>query len=503
LSHFRRSIGTNERGRTARVRNLTSPLGLSTLVRGLLATAAVLALRSSALAQDASEEAPPPARAAERTAAPRVTNLALLLARARSESPTLRAEQHRIEAARARLDEATFSPFFQLTATALATISPEARGTPVVSPDPQLPLSNTWRPVVRVGVEGAIPLYTFGKLSGARDAARAGVRAADNERARADAGLVFDVRRAYYTLQFALDVDQMFREGEDKLESAVRTLEERIADNDPEVSEHDRWRLSTTLAELAARRSEATRAQVSAREALRILSGLDAVEPPECPLALVELELAPLDEYRATAAESRPEIGLLRAARAAREAERDVVRAQYFPDLALTLSASYSYGPGITDQLNPFVVDQANYTSLGAGLVARWSLDIVGNVFREQRVDALYLETEERAAEARRGIALDVATAYYEVEEAGDREEAWRAGHRDARAWFVASASAYQVGALDSRDLVDAVRAYFNARFSHVNAIRDYNIAIAKLERAAGAPIVPENAWESATCGED
>jgi outer membrane protein TolC len=495
-------LGRRARGRTARVRNVLF-LGVSR--RGLIVLGLVLASASPALAQDAADEPEPPQEAQPEAAPPakRTTNLRFLLARSRAESPTLRAEQHRIDAARARLDEATFSPFFQLTATALAAISPEASGTPVVSPDPQLPLSNTWRPMVRVGVEGAIPIYTFGKLSGARDAARAGIRAADHERARADASLVFDVRRAYYTLQFALDVEQMFREGEDKLESAVRALEERIAANDPEVNEHDRWRLSTTLAELEARRSEATRAQVSAREALRLLSGVPSVEPPECPIALVELELGELEDYRRRAREARPEIGLLQAALAAREAERDITRAQYFPDLALTLTASYSYAPGITDQLNPFVVDQANYTSLGAGLVARWSLDIVGTVFRDQRVSSLYLETEERAAEARRGIALDVATAYFEVQEAAQREEAWRAGHRDARAWFVASASAYQVGALDSRDLVDAVRAYFNARFSHVNAIRDYDIAVARLERATGEPIIAETAWESESCGEE
>ena len=247
-------------------------------------------------------------------------------------------------------------------------------------------------------------------------------------------------------------LNSFIREGEGRLERAVEALEQRIEDGDPDVNEHDRYRLSTTLAEVEGRRSEALRLEASSRAALLTLTGLNEVHIPECPLAPIELEHESLDSYRATAIENRPELAMVEAGLRARRAEQDVVEAQYFPDLALGINASYSVGPGITDQTNPFIIDQANYQTLGAGLVLRWSLDFVGNRMRERRVDALLREAEERAEEARAGVALEVETTVRTLEDAQRREEAWRRGHRDARSWFVAAGAAYQVGTLEPRE---------------------------------------------------
>jgi outer membrane protein TolC len=436
-----------------------------------------------------------PAIVAAQEQAP-VRTLAQLTRAAERSWPGLEAARHQLAGARARLDEATISPFFQLEATAAFTLAPEARGTSTFSPDPQLPLDNPWRPVVSVGVEGAIPLYTFGKLDAARAAARAGVQAAEHQRERERMQVVYDVRRAYYSLQLALDTLQMINEGQGRLEDAVEKLEQRIEEGDPDVNEHDRWRLSTTIAEVEARRSEAERLEATARAALGTLTGVRRFRVPDCPLERIEIAARPLAHYLREAGASRPELPMLSAGLAARRASLSATEARYYPDIALALGASYSYGPGITDQTNPFVVDRANYASLGAALVARWSLDLWGNSYRVERAQSELGETRARVDEARLGIALEVTNAYNELADARRREEAWSRGHRDARSWFVASAQAYQVGALEPRELVDAVKAYFTARFSHLQAIRDHNVAVANLARATGTPLLRAGGWE-------
>jgi len=426
----------------------------------------------------------------------RVSNLEALTRSARAHYPQLRAARHRITAARARLAEATISPFFQLAATASVTMAPEAHGTSIFSPDPQLPLSNPWRPVVQVGVEGAIPLYTFGKISAARDAARAGVRAAEQGELVDLAQLLYDVRRAYFSLQMALDVEQMIGEGEGRLERAAEQLDERIEEGSEEVNEQDRYRLASAIAEVQARRSEAQRLEDSARAALQILTDVPRIQVPDCPLRQVAYEPRPRAHYVRLASRNRPELAMLQAGIDAREANAQATRARYFPDLVLALSASHSYGPGITNQTNPFVVDRANYSSLGAALVARWSLDVWGNVHRVRRAEAELNETRELAEMARRGVELEVSSVYYELEDARRREEAWGNGHRQGRTWFVAAAQAYQVGALEPRELVDALKAYFTARFAHLQSIRDYDVAVANLERVSGEVLVAPGAWE-------
>src|SRR5262249_4826813 len=119
--------------------------------------------------------------------------------------PELRAQQYRIEAAKARLGEARWSPYTQFTAEATLAAGPSVSGTPIFSPDSELPLSNPWKPIFGVEVKGAVPIYTFGKLEGARKAAKAGVHAAEYQQANTITQMLYDLRRAYFGLQLSLD----------------------------------------------------------------------------------------------------------------------------------------------------------------------------------------------------------------------------------------------------------------------------------------------------------
>ncbi len=451
---------------------------------------------SPAPATPASGASPTPAPAT--TEAPPespVTTLPALTHDAERRYPGLRAARHAVAAAEARLGEATVSPYFQFTLTGSVTLAPQAHGSPIFSPDSQLPLGNTWSPILRAGIQGAIPLWTFGKISSARDAAHAGVRAADYGVDQARAGLRYDVRRAYYGLEMSLDIEQMIGEGREKLESAIHRLDDRIAAGDPDVNQMDRWRLSSTLAEVDARQSQAEQLEATSRDALGHLTGHHTIHVPDCPLEPLDFHLRSRSEYEADAVTHRPESRMLNAAIAAREAALTATRAGFWPDMALVGEISDSWGPGITNQTNPFVIDPANYTSLGAAIVARWSLDFWGDAYRTGRATAQLSQIRSQAAEARLGIRTEVDAIYHQVEDANRRVAAWGRGYHDTRSWFVAAAEAYQVGTLEPKDLVDAIRAYFTARYNHVQAILDYDTALAALAQATGTSLLPEGQW--------
>jgi outer membrane protein TolC len=408
--------------------------------------------------------------------------------------PGLRAAEARIRAAHAQLDEAWVSPFFQGAVTAGFTLAPEARGSPIFSPDAQVPLSNPWQPVVGISIEGLIPLWTFGKLGGLRDAARAGIRAAESDRLRVRNQLLYDVRRAYFALQLSLDLQQMLAEGLPQIRAALQHVEERLAEQDPDVTETDRYRLSAALAEVEAREAQARHLEMSSRAALRILTGVRHFEVPECPLALVDVDLEPLDTYLAHALSDRPEVRMLEAATRAREASLDIARAGFLPDIGLTYRFAISYAPGITDQTNPFIIDPANYMNIGAGLAMRWSLDLWGNAYRVDRESALLDDVRGRSDEARAGLELEVNDTYETVVEALRRAESYDRGRRETRAWFISSAQGVEVGTAELSDMVDAVRAYFTARYGHLQAIADADTALANLSRVSAMQITER--WE-------
>ncbi len=470
-----------------RVRRPSRLLALSVI-------AALVALPLAAIAQEqsASEESEAP----ETSSGPPVYDLAKLLHSAERAYPGVRAAEARIRAARAQLDEVWVTPYFQSWITAGFTLAPEARGSPIFSPDAQVPISNPWQPVLGFNFEGAVPLWTFGKLGAARDAARAGIRAAESDRSRVRAQLLYDVRRAYFALQLALDIEQMLHEGIPRLEEAIVRTEDRLAEGDSEVDEMDRYRLQGALAEVRARQAQAEHLEASSRAALRILSGVREFRVPDCPIQVVSARLRPLAHYVSNAMSDRPEVRMLEAAQRAREASLDVARAGFWPDLALTYRFAISYAPGITDQTNPFIIDPANYMNIGAGIALRWSLDFWGNAYRVDRESALLDDVRARFDEARRGMEIEITDAYQTVVEARAREEAFDRGRRATRSWFITAAQSVELGTAETSDLVDAVRAYFMARYSHLQAIHDFNAALANLERTSAMPVTDR--WEEA-----
>lgn len=455
----------------------------------LLACATALALVPlleplGAIAQDVEEEPEAP-----------VMDLAAFIHHAEDHYPGIDAADARIRAAHAQLDEAWVTPFFQSTLTAGFTLAPEVRGSPIFSPDSQLPLENAWQPVLSLSLEGVIPLWTFGKLGAARDAARAGIRAAESDRARVRAQLFYDVRRAYFAHQLSLDLQQMLHEGLPRLREALATVEERLAAGDDEVDQFDRYRLAAALADIEGREAQARHLERSSRAALRVLTGVSSFRIPECPIAPVEVELEDLDYYLAHAMDDRAEVRMLEAAIRAREASLDVARAGFFPDIGLVYRFGTSYAPGITDQSNPFIMDPANYTSVGAGLVLRWSLDFWGNAYRVDREAALLDDVRERTEEARAGMELEISEAYESVVDARSRVESYDRGRRETRSWFIAAAQAVDIGAAELSDLTDAVSGYFLARFAHLQAIHDLDVAIANLERTSSVAVTDH--WEA------
>ncbi len=431
------------------------------------------------------------AQAQEHAASNKRYDLATLTQKALDHYPGLRARGAALDAAEAQLNEARYSPFFRFEVEGGVGVAPEVTGSPIYSRDDQFPVDSGWQPVYRIGLSGAVPLWTFGKLSSLRDAAQAGVDAAQAERSLSVNRLRRDVRRTYYGLAAALDTLFLLEEGRKKLAEAEAKLEQALAEQEendeveasdpPSVKPSDRYRLTMALAELDTAHAQAKRAEESARRALELLTGVSKVRIPECPLEAIETPPLAQAEAQAKALESRPEFQQLDAAKAARAAQRNAAQAAFFPDLALALWTDYSYGPGITDQNNPFIRDPANYFSIGAAVVAKWSLDLAGHMTRLERAQAQQVELAAQKEEAAIGIQLAATDAHAAVTESSARVKTWTNAAKEARKWFVASTQAYDLGTLEARELLDAAKAYFNARGAQILSIKDHNTRVATL----------------------
>jgi len=427
---------------------------------------------------------PPPAPSHSR-----VLSLKRCLELAALNYPKVAEARARLDQKRAQLDQAYSQPYSDFTMTGGIGPAPTVRGTAVYTPDTDQALTSHMGVAWQLGVSGAIPLWTFGKITNLWDAADAQVKVGEHEIKKAQNEVKLDVRRAYYGVQLSRDALALLRDAASRIDKYLGRLEKKVDEGDGD--DIQLLKLKMYRAELEARESEAMRQEAIALSGLRFLTGDGPdVDVRDEPLQQNSHHLGPLAHYLSAAQLYRPEINMARAGVRAREAQLRMERAKFFPDLALGLSFNYSAAPLVEDQRNPFVKDSANYLSYGAALVFKYKLDFLPQSARLAQANA-QLE-EQRATEryALGGVGTEVEQAFREAEDAARRLDAYTRATSYAKQWLVQVQEGIDVGTYEDQDVVDPAKEYATKRFLQMNATFDYNMALAKLALATGWDVV-------------
>jgi outer membrane protein TolC len=413
-----------------------------------------------------------------------VYDLPHILELAERNHPNVAASRARLLQARAQLDEAHFAPFSQWKMTGGVAIAPSLRGSNVFSPNTDVSLSSSLAVAWRVGVEGVVPLWTFGKITNLWDAAGnyVKVQEADLEKER-DAVRV-DVRKAYFGLQLARDSQLLLKDVRDAINKAQATLEAQIAKDQGDPI--DLLKLQTYGAELDVRESEADRYVNVALAGLRFYTGVPELDIPDVPLSPPKHKLGHVTRYLTAATVHRPEIAMARAGVAARSALVQLARAQLFPDIGIGFSANMSAAPAIADQINPYVVDPGNYFHYGAALVFQWKLDFLPGVARIHQAEAQLDEVRAQQRLALGGAAAEVEVAYAEVVDWQKRVDVYAKAVKTAKKWLVTVQQGIEVGAVAEKELLEPAKAYATNRFNQMNAVMELDMAMSRLAKATG-----------------
>jgi len=470
-----------------RIFGRTSAHGLGVLAFGLLGSGS---FTHRAQAQDSTEALNAAANAMPKPVAaaapsPRQLTLKRCLELAVLNYPKVQEARARAAQKNAQLDQAFSQPYSDFTMTGGIGPAPTVRGTAVYSPDTDKTLTNKMNAAWQLNVSGAIPLWTFGKITNLWDAAKQQVRVGEFEVKKEQNDVKVAVRRAYYGVQLARDALALVREASSRVDAYLGRLEKKVKDGDGDDIELLKLRMYR--ADLDVRESEAMRQEAIALAGLRFLTGGGPnADVKDAPLHQNSHRLGPIARYLSAARLYRPEVNMAHAGVLAREAQTRIERAKFFPDLALGLSFGYSAAPQVEDQKNPFVKDNANYISYGAGLVFKYKLDFLPQSARLAQANA-QLE-EQRATEryALGGVGTEVEIAFREAEDAARRLDAYARAASYAKQWLVQIQEGIDVGTYDDQDVVDPAREYATKRFLQMNATFDYNVALAKLAQASG-----------------
>jgi outer membrane protein TolC len=420
-------------------------------------------------------------------AAPTRLTLDQLIARSLSSSRASMAHED-TAAARARLDEAKAARLPKLSALAFLAPSPE-----ILCVDPDCTTTDPENVELRlhagvfVGSQITItqPVFTFGKLTAIRAAARAGVQAQAALEDALAGDLAVEAATAYYGLKLARELVIMLEDGIAEIGAARERLEERLAAGTGEATVQDRQRIDTLLAEAKIQLTEARAAEATALAGVQAIAD-EKIDIDEEPLEAIEAALAPEDDVVAKAKQARPEVRAADAgARAADELE-DFERNHYWPDLALVGNFTVTRAQGVDDAPSAVYTEPYNNTFGGLSVVLRWNAEPWTTKARVTRARAAARKAEDLRDLAETGATLDAKTAWGQAAQAKERVTAAEEGETAARGWLASVLQADAIGTAETRDLSDAYIAWFQMRARLATAIFQWNVATVRLGRATG-----------------
>lgn len=341
----------------------------------------------------------------------------------------------------------------------------------------------------RVEINVLQPIYTFGRIGAARDAARAGLAAQEF--------LVQDkvngVRQQTLQLVLAATLTRRLLGIVNDVETALKDVDARMAqslkDNDGEVSTEDRYRLELFKSELLQRKADATRAQRLARAALATLLVL-----PEPDLHLKEdpfpdpgeVKAPDIIAARAEAEKDRPDIRALDKAIEAQEAALHAAWAEQWPQIFIGGQLAYSKAPGRDTITNPYIGDYFNAFTIAAAVGFRQNLSFYMLKAKEDKAAAELAALRRQREGAAHGIDLQVEQAHADLVSAISKRAAARSALSAGKSWFRSAGLNFAVGVGDAKSVVDAYTGYARSQLDDAQSTYDLLVAQGRLNQVLG-----------------
>jgi cobalt-zinc-cadmium efflux system outer membrane protein len=325
------------------------------------------------------------------------------------------------------------------------------------------------------GVGVTIPFP--GKTRLRRDAATAGLRAAEFNATQVRQQVAAQAAQAYDAILVAIRHREDLQENKDLASDFVQKTQARFQGGT--VARVDVVKAETDQAQAQNDLITNDRAILTARAALNRILGRAGGAPIETTDTLeVPGPIAAIEALEKAGAASRPEIASLAAQLEGAKAETRLAREFWKPDFNLTVTRNAADGTPTT------------FTSgVGIGLpIFFWQHqrgEVAAAVHREEELTA-------NIADIRAQVSLDVQTGYANASTAL-RQAIFIRDHLlpQAREVYRVASVSYGLGGSSALDLLDAKRTLLSAESQYVDALGAANDALAALELAIGAPLPP------------
>lgn len=400
-------------------------------------------------------------------------------------------ERTRLELSRARLLEEevksmSLLPEFSLDGQFGAV--PEARGDIFYSPDRQSDLTG-WGPFFKFNLKIAQPLFTFGRISSARQAARGAVDLQNIKNDSEIEKMIFQVLSAYWALSAARQAESVAGEVQENYGKLVKEVEERLDSDESEIDDTD-------LLEIKSNRYQIEEIVIRSRTESRLAEGAFNTLLGREPGGKTQLadEAVPgihIEEKQVTlkiarALEEHRDIKGLKAAVRALNAKTNLAYSKKRPMIALAGGLAYAYAPHRDDQTNPFVIDDFNYFSMGAFFTFEWDLNSLRKNVEASRYNLERKAMEQNLILLRKKIQMEILRAAAEVKQNARLLDESRKSLKSAKSWLRLGMDNWDMGIGEVDRLIKAYNAFYLLKGIEIKRTLELNISLVKLAYILG-----------------
>lgn len=399
-------------------------------------------------------------------------------------SKSLAAAREKVLEAEARVGQARAGFLPEITNSSTYTrldVAPYISMKKFPFPIPQMPsrIYMGRKEVYNLGFSLSQPIFTGFKILNGYKMAKYGAEAERFNYQKERQDLVLKVEESYYGVLKAKEFLRASQQAVEQMEAHVRDLENMYKVGI--VAQNDLLKAKVQLSQTRLMRIQAENALKMAKTSFCSVVGLPLGADVELKSKL-KCEPPPsikLEEAVSRALERRPEVRAMEYTLKALESSVALARAGWFPNIALV--GNYSYKKPNRENENKW------YKTWNVTLALQMDIWDWGSVhYRTSQAKHRLRQMRKAYEQLRDGITLEVTQAYLSLREAQERVSASKENLAQAEENYRVTKEKFDQGMATNTDVLDASAMLTRARVEHIQALADYNLALAKLERAIG-----------------
>lgn len=346
-----------------------------------------------------------------------------------------------------------------------------------------------WSVYTEVDLKALQPLFTWGAIDNAINAARKGAEAARFKFEADTTKMVYRLYQLYYSRVLSIEMQALLNDAQQEFDKADKKIKEMQKENNPDLKDSDVYKFRIFKQQFEIKTTEVQQNTSFIKRTWYLILNADTNKvylPKDTYLDPVTTDIRPLGYYQSLAFSNRPELKAINAAEQAAKFGIKAKKAQFLPSLFLGFGAQYVHTPRPTYQ-SPMLGNRFDYMNFVYTFGFRQNLNFWSLNKDLEKTRLQYRQAQNSKGAIETGIRLDVYNNYKDAEVSKATIEKTKNALHTSNEWLRQEQISYDTGlGGDVKDLLDAVKTNLQLEADYRQKVFKYNLDIAKLYEASG-----------------